>query len=202
MKSRKSLILLCALILYLVFFNFILIFFNNQNSSSSVFNKNEIPSQKKYVIITSSLEENKDYYMFYLPIAAKCWQQIGFQPVLLLISSDYSNLDRLSVKTIEYLDALNITYIQVQAKHKYETITSMVARLLIGIIDNSIIDDDSFVITTDVDLIPINPYYYSLSSMNLDIITVWNAYCCDGFYYSNRRYSMFPMSHVGMVKRN
>ena len=160
-----------------------------------------IKNAKKYVVISSNLDKNKPYYYFYLPIIAEAWRRIDFEPVFLIVSSDFENINEQASKSIEYLKKLNCKIKFLQSDPSYEVMTSMISRLFVGIFPNELISDDDFVLTTDADLIPISKSYYDFNQDHSSI-KIWNAYCCNDteIEFNNEIYRMFPISHVGMTK--
>ena len=84
-----------------------------------------------------------------------------------------------------------------------EVITSLVSRLFGSLLDESIVGETDFIITSDTDLYPIDSNYY-LNDTALDkdeSIFLWNAFCCGNFKFGNRSYTMYPIGHIGMKKK-
>jgi hypothetical protein len=112
---------------------------------------------------------------------AKAWERIGFKTIVIIVASKFPPEDKFGEKTIEYLEKFNAKVINLEASANYEVIISLVARLFNSLIDNSIINDDNLVITSDTDLYPIDANYY-LNDEKLsknESIFLWNAFCCD-----------------------
>lgn len=165
------------------------------------YEKKGAESQKigKYAVLAASTIMEKEFYMFQLPMVAQSWRRVGYEPIVMIIVSDLSDFNYLAQKTIDYLNVLNITVLNVYSEPNYEVMTSMISRLLIGIIPDNIIKDSDFVITTDADLYPIKNSYYEMKYENINL---WNYDCCGYFMYNKKRYKMYSMCHVGMTKKN
>ena len=192
---------------------------NNNNNN----NKSNTESFGKYVAISTSLEFEKDFYMFYLPMTCESWRRIGFEPIIIIVISGVNDLfvdlqtynykseinsnkqivaklSRLQLKVIEYLNRLQLKVFYLKSFRNYEAQIGMLARLFIGYISNEYIaNDNDYIILGDTDLIPINPQYYDFKN-DSELITVWNAFCCQKFEYNNEIFREYPMSHIGMKK--
>ncbi|CAF0762906.1 unnamed protein product [Brachionus calyciflorus] len=172
------------------------------NSSNNTVNYNV---SENYVLLATNIdEENKLFYFFYLPIVVESWRRLGFEPVILVISSKEDNLDDLkNVKnatriTLKYLKKLNTSLVLVKSEKKFGVMTSMISRLFVGAID--FLKDEDFIITSDSDLIPIKKSYYEINDR--EAVCVWNAFCCGQFKHLNRTFNMYPMGHIGMKKKH
>lgn len=183
---------------------------NSQLSSSSsiistiqVINKTEEkiePSPVKYALLSSNIDDtNNLFYIFYLPFTAQAWRTVGYEPVVLLVTSQKNNLTRYALKTIEYLNLLNVKLVYIDCDPDYQVITSMVGRLFVGVLDEEIVKEQDFVITSDADLIPLQKSYYEANINNTEI-KVWNAFCCGNFDFKGKSIAMYPIGHIGMRK--
>jgi hypothetical protein len=178
---------------------------------------------KKYAALSTNLE--KDFYMFYLPMTCESWRRVGFEPIVIIIISDQSDnfidltdehrpnlttivaneikvtLNQLQLKVIEYLKRLNVKVFYFKSFPRYEAQLGMLARLFVGYLTtNYVQSEDDFILLTDVDLIPIRHGYYAMNEAS-ESVKIWNAYCCERFTYKGREYEHYPMSHIGMRKR-
>ncbi|CAF0760966.1 unnamed protein product [Brachionus calyciflorus] len=157
--------------------------------------------QSKYVILSSSINDlQTHFYTFYLPIVCIAWRNLNYEPIVFLVSSDYSNNNPLVKISVKYLERLGVKIIKVDSVKSYELTTSKLSRLFSGLLDYKLIMDNDYVITSDSDLIPIKKEYYQVR--NFDDITVWNSECCGYFTHKNESIKMYPVSHIGMKKSN
>jgi hypothetical protein len=176
---------------------------NNKIESTNITVPNMQPKFRKYAILSVSLIPSSDFYFFHLPMLVKAWERIGYKTIVLVVASKFPPQDKLGAKTIEYLEKFNAKVINLETVNNYEVIISLVSRLFSSLIDDSIINDDDFVITSDTDLYPIDSNYY-LDDEKLsknESIFLWNAFCCGNFNFKNRSYRMYPMGHIGMRKK-
>ena len=197
--------------------------FNRNNIQNISQNLKSTQSYRKYVAISTSLEFEKDFYLFYLPMTCESWRRIGFEPIIILVLTEVNetfidlntfnyrseinknklisaNLSLLQLKVIEYLNRLQVKIFYLRSFKNYEAQIGMLARLFIGYISNDYItDDNDYIILGDTDLIPINLEYYDFEYKN-DAITIWNAFCCKKFEHKKFLYREYPMSHIGMRK--
>ena len=118
-------------------------------------------SNKKYAIYSVSTILEKDFYMFHVPLTALAWRRIDYEPIVMIIKTQDLEINYLAKKVIEYLEKFNIKFIYVQSKPGYEVMTSMVARLLVGLLPNNLIGINDYIVSTDSDLFPVNKTYYS-----------------------------------------
>lgn len=137
-------------------------------------------------------------FIFHLPMVCLAWRRIHFKPIVLLVTSELSRMDKLVNKSIEYLRLLNIKTVNVKSPKNYETMIGMLSRLFSGLLPDDLVSPNDFVITTDSDLYPINKDFYNI--LNTNAITIWSAGCCGGFKHENKSYEMIAMGHVGMKK--
>ena len=162
------------------------------------------PYLEKYVVLSVSILPNTNFYYFQLPMLVKAWRKVGFKSIIILVTPELPIKDKEALKTIEYLEKFKASIIYLRSIDKYEKILSLTSRLFVGYLNESIINDEDFIITSDSDLYPIeknfylNHYYRSDKSM----IFVWNAYCCGEFKYRNELFTMYPIGHIGTTKKN
>lgn len=178
----------------------------------------------KYVVISTSLEAEKDYYMFYLPVTCQAWRRVGFEPIIIMVvrgidDEPFVNLkyykrklkssrvddhiktrmNPLQLKVIQYLSLLKVRVYYMRSFKHYEAQLGMFARLFIGYISEKYIEDDGkFIMTSDTDLIPISHDYYRFD--NDSAIVLLDAYKKRKFTYKDKEYQEFQMAHIGMNK--
>jgi hypothetical protein len=197
MKFRLKAILFVSVCFYLIFVLIALI--SLQDESWTYLSENtskQSEETKKYVLMSCSTSTSIEFYMFHIPLAALAWLRVGFEPLVLIVSSDLNMTNKFTTKSVQFLKSMNVKVQFVKADEGYEILTSMVIRLFAGTI--SLFGNEDFILTTDVDLIPIRQSYYKMDA-NFDV-HIWNAFCCGTFFHDDKLIQMFPMSHVGMKK--
>ncbi|RNA21662.1 hypothetical protein BpHYR1_032652 [Brachionus plicatilis] len=159
----------------------------------------------KYVLLAANIDEKfQAYYFFYLPFITMAWSRLGFQPIVLLVTTkdgdlnNFNNQNGPAMATVKYLIDLGATLKLVKSDEGYDLMTSLICRMFVGALD--FLGEEDYVITSDSDLIPIMPEYYETE--DTDGITAWNSECCGRFTYKNRSYQMYPMGHIGMKKKH
>ena len=151
------------------------------------------------VISTSIVDENFFYYMFYIPICSLAWRRIGYEPLVLIVRNNASQLTTVSNKTIECLNYFKVAVIFVEAPQAYERQIGMLARLFGGLLPNSIVNEQDFLILCDSDLIPISKETFHF--YNTNAISIVNAFGTGALVeHKGKKYDMFPMSYIGMRK--
>ena len=149
----------------------------------------------KFVVISSNVDPG---YMFNVPLVSLAWRRVGYEPIILIVYSNTTQFNLLVNKTIEFLDKFKIKYLFIKSPPDYDVMVGMLSRLFIGLLPESMLASNDFILTSDSDLFPINRDYYNFE--NTYEIRAWNAYCCGKFIYENDQYTMFPLSHIGMRK--
>lgn len=154
-----------------------------------------------FVILSSDIDGIQTYfYTFYLPFASLAWKKIGYTPIVFLVSSDFYNINYFSKKSIDFLDEIGVHTVKINSFDGYQLLTSKLSRIFSGFIENKIIKENDYIITSDADLIPININYYKVN--HPEEITVWNSECCENFDVEGSSIKMYPLSHIGMTKSN
>ncbi|RNA32007.1 hypothetical protein BpHYR1_053322 [Brachionus plicatilis] len=173
--------------------------------ASKIFTFEQSARPSKYALMAVNIDERKKtFYFFYLPFAAQAWKRLGFQPIVLLVSTEQGDLNNFNnqngpaLKTIKYLKKLGATVKLIKSQKYYGLMTSMICRLFVGALD--FLDEEDYVVTSDSDLMPIRSQYYEIKDM--EAITAWNSECCGNFMHKNRSYKMYPMGHIGMKKKH
>ena len=170
---------------------------NKQSYSECKPNRNK--TSKTFVVMSVNLDSNLDFYLFYLPIICSSWRKlVNFEPIVLGVIDANFKLNQLTNKTIEFLKLINVTVIYVESVPKYEKMTGMLSRLLVGAIDDSIISKNDFVFTTDSDLIPFRKEYFKIDDYESMILL--DAFRFGKFRYKKQFYSMYSMQYIGMKK--
>ncbi len=205
LKKNKFIIIVALLSVLLLFFKIFKIEnYLQDNIHMGQLYKNLISKNvaNRHVILSTNLDnENLDFYYFYLPITCASWRRINYEPIVILISSDFNNLSPQSLLTLKYLTQMAVKTIRINTSKKLDVFIAMISRLFVGLLPDELVRDEDFVITSDTDIIPYNKTYYYSFKAESDIV-IWNAYCCGSFNFKGDKYTMYPLSHIGMVKKN
>jgi hypothetical protein len=129
--------------------------------------------------IILSTNNNPDY-SFYLPITCFVWEKFGFTPLSIMVGE--SNVYSLIDEEIKLRTSGKNVFINEITPYRSETIAQCVRLYAPAIIK------DNYILTGDVDMIPLNSYFYR----DFD---KYNA-----FGYDLTDYTQFPMCYVGMDK--
>jgi len=167
---------------------------------------------RRYAIVSVNLDTESDYYLFYLPIVCMSWRKIGFEPIVFGVHSENnrsstSSSSKLAQKTIEYLELFHVKLRYLNAFTGYSKMSGMLARLLIGIVDDDLVKDEDFIFQTDADLLPINKTYYnrfdenSKNSIHLFDISSYKDPIQGKYKFKTKNYKMLYMAHIGMTKK-
>ena len=196
---------------------------NFEFKTIKLINKMQALSFYKYVAISTSLEFEKDFYMFYLPVTCQSWRRIGYEPIIIIVINDFNapfldllpynyynesqinnkqisaNLTLLQLKVIEYLNRLKVRIFYMRSFKDYESQIAMLARVFIGYISKKYIaNDNDYIILSDTDLIPIKHSYYEYNYTD-ERITLWNNNFAH-FEFNHEKFELNSMSHIGMKK--
>ena len=155
---------------------------------------------KKFVLLSINPEIENDFYLFHIPLVCLAWKRINFEPIVIFIYSKKRPMNaQVSKVTLDYFHNFNITVIELETRCNFELMTSMVSRLFGGILPDSLVKDEDYIITSDADLYPIDYLYYRIE--NVTSIKSWNAFCCGVFEYNNKTIRFHVMGHIGMTKK-
>ncbi len=156
-----------------------------------------------YVVLSIDLDTSLDYQLFYLPIVCLSWRLVNFEPIVIAIISNRTELNKLAMKTIEYLDLLRIKIVSIQSVESYEKMIAILSRLFVGLLDEPEIRDDHFIFQTDCDLLPINKQFYESfdKGESIKIFQVSSSEKpTENFIYNDKNYHMYARNHLGMMK--
>jgi hypothetical protein len=106
-------------------------------------------------------------------------------------------------KTIEYLNLFRIKIAYLKTEPDYERLTSMLARLLVGLLDDKIVKYNDTIFLSDVDLLPISKNYYHNFNRDETSVKCFEAISLSTFKYTpeNKDYKMFTIPHIGLTKK-
>lgn len=196
MKNYKLLSIISLIILLMVYWRL---------DFSRIFQSNyKLSNIKAYAAISVNLDTNLDFYLFYLPITCLSWRLVDYEPIIIAVVTNQTQTNKLAQKTIQYLEYFNFKTVYLRSVPNHEKMTGMISRLFIGLINNSIIDDEDMIFQTDADLIPMNKTYYQRfhNGDSINILDVSSFQSRIGWFdYYNNRYRMYFMGHIGMKKR-
>jgi len=156
-----------------------------------------------YVVLSIDLDTSLDYQLFYLPIVCLSWRLVNFEPIVIAIISNRTEINKLAMKTIEYLDLLRIKIVSIQSVESYEKMIAILSRLFVGLLDEPEIRDDHFIFQTDCDLLPINKQFYESfdKGESIKIFQVSSSEKpTENFIYNDKNYHMYARNHLGMMK--
>ncbi|RNA10141.1 hypothetical protein BpHYR1_046389 [Brachionus plicatilis] len=129
---------------------FVFVFFLGNGTSklisfglaSKIFTFEQSARPSKYTLMAVNIDERiKTFYFFYLPFAAQAWKRLGFQPIVLLVSTEQGDLNNFNnqngpaLKTIKYLKKLGATVKLIKSQKYYGLMTSMICRLFVGVMN-------------------------------------------------------------------
>ena len=155
---------------------------------------------KKFSIVSISAN-GSSYYTFHLPITALFWRHIGYEPIVLYVTSAQAMPNDFDKKAIEYLNKMQVKIVYIKTESNYELLTTTVVRIFVGILPAHVVGENDFILTSDVDLYPVKSSYYNIiNKVTIDQVNVWNAYCCGLFKHHEKTYQLYPMGHIGMKK--
>ena len=150
----------------------------------------EPKANRRFVIISVSVDQYKDFYYFNLPITVLAWRKIGIEPLVIVVKTSGQEINPLARKSIEYLELFRIQLLVIDSEPGYEMTTSMLIRLFVGLVPDHLIRDDDLIISSDTDLIPVNRNYFKVDTRKLThpSVVIWNAFCCrDEFVYQSQK---------------
>jgi len=142
-------------------------------------------------------------YCFYIPVSALIWKErYGYEGIILLIGEEQKWKSEPHLQIIlKYLNIFGVPYVYIlDTPDTYSTSLSQLARIFAAYLPGLDITDDSFIITSDSDLWPIDPNLYKITQADKEILLL-NSACCGGFTFGSKYYTMFPMGHIGMSKK-
>ena len=157
-------------------------------------------SYKEIVVLSCSSHSYSSIYCYYLPYMALAWRRLGFEPLVFLVGSEEA-FRRLPLFNL-LKDELKIQYYFVATDKARSIATSQLVRLFGGFLSfKPSAGKDFFIVTADVDLLPITRHRFEISRNESNVILLVNAFCCPGdrFSYGNEReIDYYPISYVGM----
>ena len=179
---------------------------------TTIFRKQQKSQQpnRGFAVISVNLDTDSDYYLFYLPIVCMSWRIVGFEPIVFAVFSERNEStivnNKLAKKTIEYLELFNVKLRYLKSLARYSKMSGMLARLLVGIVDDDLVKDDDFIFQTDADLLPINKKFYnrfddSTDSIKLLDISSYKDPIKGKYKFKTKNYKMLYMAHIGMQKK-
>ena len=163
---------------------------------------NDVRSSARWVVMALAVSGRMSMnYAFCIPFAVASWQRIGWKTTILIFGDT-----RIWQSSPVLLLVQNITQ-QIDQSVKFRTIPvrsnpvsyAQVGRLFVTAVTPWILPDD-IVLTSDVDILPLNKSMYD--EVNGTEIFILNADCCGRFTWANSRISMQPMTSIGTTLNN
>ena len=161
---------------------------------------------EKFAIISASLlldSGNTYKYAFPLPLTVLSWKRVGYRCIVVLIGTKDTwmakSASQLILDKLIELDAL-VVFMDVDEKSR--TMFSQTSRIFVPALLGKLthITNNSYVITSDADLWPVNKQLYDLPEGS-DVISL-NSECCGRFSHKGDMYKMLPMANIGMTVRS
>lgn len=143
--------------------------------------KDSFSELKKYVVI--SCDSTREY-AFYLPLSAEVWRSVGYEPIVLLIGTDWRTGSLpWTVTTINRLINLSVeTHIIDLPPRTTHSTAAQLARLFaaaeLGLAQKQADEDHIYVLVVDVDAWPLDPAHYTTHRDWSRRVHLYNAFCC------------------------
>jgi hypothetical protein len=125
-------------------------------------------------------------YLFFAPVAARCWRQLGHAPYAFLTREAYSLAGQVALGELE--KAAEIFWLDVPPGCRPSTV-AQVARLLGSTLP---VGEAELLMTSDVDMVPLNSDFFAQSGPGLTLFHA-NAYAHESFPH-------YPMCYVSAPK--
>lgn len=154
------------------------------------------------VLLSCSSDSYTSIYCYYLPYVALAWRRLGFEPVVFLVGSE-KKFNQMPLMNLLKHD-LKIRYHFVNIDSTRSIATSQIIRLFGGFLSyENRTNKDLFLLTADVDLVPISRWPFEVHSNRSNYILAVNAYCCPNDKFNHQNFSnihYYPISYIGMKK--
>ena len=139
---------------------------------------------------------NEDYfYAFSAPLAVRAWRRIGYECLVFIIGDIYEWMSREILKLIySELVSLHSTIIFLKSKPENEILMSQACRLFAANYFSWKSPEETFVVTTDVDLWPLNAALFDIPK-GKRIMSV-NSECCGSFDHGSHTYRLLPIGNI------
>ncbi len=158
---------------------------------------------RRFAIFSSSIHSTLRSYIFYTPITAAAWQRIGYEVIVIFVGDFTKNTNALLALQLNLsrtlLQQLGVHIIDFQCNSTYSIKMSQLVRIFTGYLNETIIKDEDYILTTDSDIIPIRTEDYQLKENTTGFI--YNAFCCGSFKRREKTYQMYPLSHICLPKK-
>lgn len=115
---------------------------------------------QRFVVLSSNHNEN---YYFFLPILARTWRRIGYEPLFLLYKNRELWQEKSRTAYVHDLLARNERILFVHPDTKFDIATIMQTCRLFGSAVSGMKDDD-YLLTSDADMIPLSAQYFNQQS--------------------------------------
>lgn len=136
------------------------------------------------------------HYVFLVPLAILAWKRIGFETIVLIAGKEEDWLIDSRLKLIlTYIQEMHSLYIFLDISEHQKVMMSQVSRIFAGSLLSDVLNEDDYLITSDVDLWPLEAPHYHLK-LDRDIL-VLNSECCGSFVFKDQFYRMVPLGNFG-----
>ncbi|CAF1619069.1 unnamed protein product [Adineta ricciae] len=157
---------------------------------------------RRFAVFACSIHAIVQAYSFYTPITASSWTRIGYESIVIFVG-DFTMPNILTARlnlSRAYLKKVGAYIIDVQCNASYAIKLSQLVRVFSGFLPDSIVNDNDDILTSDSDLMPLQPDPYRPTNGTDGFI--FNAFCCGTFQRRGKTYRMFPMGHIYMKKKS
>lgn len=135
------------------------------------------------------------FYSFFVPLASMAWRRCGWQPLCLLIGNENQWKDHpnasYSLKIVRERGDL-IEFVSPAPGYRVST-TAQLVRLLASA--STLVEDVDYLITSDIDMLPLNPEFFRRQNMDLD----FHVFSADAYADLTQGHfpPKFPMCYLG-----
>ncbi len=157
-----------------------------------------VASVGRYAVLGCAVHNRNYNYVFPLPIDVLTWSRAGFGTIVILVGKLQEWLSDAVLKhTLVALIDTNATIVFLPSKRQHAVMLSQVARIFVAKLFPWDTMEDTYIITADSDIWPINGPFYMLPR-DKKIVSL-NSDCCGEVRHKGRPYKMLPMCNIGMT---
>ena len=157
---------------------------------------------QRWVVLSLAVFKTMSFkYAFCLPFVVASWKRIGWNTTIMIVgdvdfwkTSPILNLVKNATINID----TNMHFFTLQVQHNPVSY-SQVVRLFASLVTSWILPDD-ILMTSDIDILPLNRIVYD--NVNSSGVFILNADCCGKFKWRNLSVEMQPMTSISMTSKN
>ena len=157
----------------------------------------------RWVVMALAVSDRMSmYYAFCIPFAVASWQRIGWKTTILVVGDTHiwkTSPVLLLVKNVTQRIDQSVKFLMISVRSNPVSY-AQVGRLFATAVTPWILADD-IVLTSDVDILPLNRVMYDKVKGKEEIF-ILNADCCGRFTWNNSRISMQPLTSIGTTLSN